>query len=147
MAPIALSPTTSPTTLANDVPQDNSLATYRAYDYVQWYVGNAKQAASHYIARLGFERVAFRGLETGSKAVASHVIRNGTITFVLTSPMRGLDQMSHLSEKEQTLLREIHEHLEKHGDAVKGMVSFSLSPFADVLTDEFSRCRVRSRLC
>ncbi|KAL2822008.1 Glyoxalase/Bleomycin resistance protein/Dihydroxybiphenyl dioxygenase [Aspergillus granulosus] len=114
MAPSAISssPPTS-TTLPS------SIASYRGYDHVHWYVGNAKQAASYYITRMGFKRIAYSGLETNSRAVCSHVIRNGTITFVLTSPLRSLDQVDRFSPEEQELLKEIHYHLEQHGDAVK----------------------------
>lgn len=111
MAPAADSPPLRAT-------QASDLNQYRGYDHVHWYVGNAKQAAAFYVTRMGFERVAYRGLETGAKSIASHVIRNGNITFVLTSPLRSLDQASRFPE-EEAQLREIHEHLEKHGDAVK----------------------------
>ncbi|KAE8354518.1 Glyoxalase/Bleomycin resistance protein/Dihydroxybiphenyl dioxygenase [Aspergillus coremiiformis] len=110
MAPISDSP--PPTDRA-------SLATYRGYDHVHWYVGNAKQAASYYITRMGFKRVAYRGLETGHRNICSHVIRNGDITFILTSPLRSLDQIDRFSDVEQEQLREIHHHLEQHGDGVK----------------------------
>ncbi|PVI08612.1 4-hydroxyphenylpyruvate dioxygenase [Periconia macrospinosa] len=113
MAPAAISPPGSP-----QQPSSN-LSAYRGYHHVHWYVGNAKQAASFYVTRMGFERVAYRGLETGSRAIASHVVRNGDVTFVLTSPLRGLKQSSKFSKEEEKLLREIHEHQEKHGDAVK----------------------------
>ena len=109
MAPIA---TTAPS-------GSSDIAKYRGYDHVHWYVGNAKQAASYYVTRMGFERVAYRGLETGSKATASHVVRNGDITFVLTSPLRSPEQMSKVPVEEQGLLKEIHAHLTKHGDGVK----------------------------
>jgi 4-hydroxyphenylpyruvate dioxygenase len=42
------------------------------------------------------------------------------VTFVLTSPLRCLEQSTRFSEDEAHLLREIHEHQERHGDAVKG---------------------------
>ncbi|KAJ0426326.1 Glyoxalase/Bleomycin resistance protein/Dihydroxybiphenyl dioxygenase [Aspergillus carlsbadensis] len=114
MAPSAISSSPpSSTTLPS------SIASYRGYDHVHWYVGNAKQAASYYITRMGFRRVAYRGLETNSRAICSHVIRNGSITFVLTSPLRSLDQIDRFSPEEQELLKEIHRHLEQHGDAVK----------------------------
>lgn len=96
-----------------------SLASYKAYDHVHWYVGNAKQAASFYITRMGFRRIAYKGLETGSRSVCSHVIRNGDITFILSSPLQSLNKIDKFTPEEQTLLKEIHEHLEKHGDAVK----------------------------
>lgn len=120
MAPSAIS--TSPPPSTNGA---SSLASYRGYDHVHWYVGNAKQAASYYITRMGFKRVAYRGLETGSRAICSHVIRNGDITFILTSPLRSLDQMDRLSEEEQAQLRDVHHHLEQHGDGVKD-VSFEV---------------------
>src|SRR5204863_1819883 len=115
MPPSAISPTSS--TFPTESPSD--LSSYRGYDHVQWYVGNAKQAASYYVCRMGFEQIAYRGLETGSRAIASHVVRNGSVTFVLTSPLRSLDQLSHLTSEEQDLLNEIHAHLERHGDGVK----------------------------
>lgn len=102
-----------------------SLASYKGYDHVHWYVGNAKQAASYYIARMGFERLAYRGLETGCRHLCSHVIRNGDITFILTSPLRSLDQLDRFGPEEQAQLKEIHHHLEQHGDAVKD-VSFEV---------------------
>ncbi|OKL56365.1 putative 4-hydroxyphenylpyruvate dioxygenase 1 [Talaromyces atroroseus] len=108
----------------SSLPTDsNSITSYRGYDHVHWYVGNAKQAASFYITRMGFERVAYRGLETGCRSLCSHVVRNGDITFVLTSPLRSPynpEKLNrHLSSQEQELLKEIHDHLAKHGDAVK----------------------------
>lgn len=76
-------------------------------DHIRWIVGNAKQAASYFVTRFGFERVAYKGLETGERVVASHVVRQGNIIFVLTSPLvpNGSKDMS--------------EHMAKHGDAVK----------------------------
>ncbi|KAL1981665.1 hypothetical protein VTN96DRAFT_2328 [Rasamsonia emersonii] len=112
MAPSAIDYTNG--TLPND------LSSYRGYDHVHWYVGNAKQAASYYVTRMGFERIAYRGLETGCRSVCSHVVRNGDITFVLTSPLRSLNQLDRVaSPEERELLREIHEHLQRHGDGVK----------------------------
>lgn len=117
MAPIALSPPRSPALEATSVVD---VASYRAYDYVHWYVGNAKQAAAFYVSRMGFERIAYKGLETGSRVVASHVVRNGSVTFVLTSPLRSLNDLEKFEPAEQQQLKELHSHLEKHGDAVRG---------------------------
>ncbi|KAL2835268.1 Glyoxalase/Bleomycin resistance protein/Dihydroxybiphenyl dioxygenase [Aspergillus cavernicola] len=114
MAPSAIS--SSPPS-STTIP--SSISSYRGYDHVHWYVGNAKQAASYYITRMGFRRIAYRGLETNSRAICSHVIQNGSVTFILTSPLRSLDQIDRFSAEEQVLLREIHHHLEQHGDAVK----------------------------
>ena len=119
MAPAALTPPLSPGLQPVREPSALQLSSYQSYDFIHWYVGNAKQAAAYYVARMGFERVAYRGLETGSKVVASHVVRNGAVTFVLTSPLRGLAQADRFSPEDATLLQEVHAHLEKHGDAVK----------------------------
>ncbi|KAH8701192.1 4-hydroxyphenylpyruvate dioxygenase [Phaeosphaeriaceae sp. PMI808] len=116
MAPAAISPPSSPS-LTNATQSD--ISSYQGYHHVHWYVGNAKQAASFYVSRMGFERVAYRGLETGSRATASHVVRNGKVTFILTSPLRCLEQCKRFNEEEEKLLREIHAHQERHGDAVK----------------------------
>ncbi|KAF2129079.1 4-hydroxyphenylpyruvate dioxygenase [Dothidotthia symphoricarpi CBS 119687] len=116
MAPAAISPPGSPS-LSAASPSD--IASYRGYHHVHWYVGNAKQAASFYVSRMGFERVAYRGLETGSRVTASHVVRNGNVTFILTSPLRCLEQGKRFSREDEKLLEEIHAHQEKHGDAVK----------------------------
>jgi 4-hydroxyphenylpyruvate dioxygenase len=90
---------------------------YVGFDHVSWYVGNAKQAASFYVTRMGFKHVAYRGPETGSRSVASYVVRNGTAVFVLTSPVRSCTD--DVPDEEAALLRDIHEHLAKHGDGVK----------------------------
>ncbi|KKK19344.1 putative 4-hydroxyphenylpyruvate dioxygenase [Aspergillus ochraceoroseus] len=116
MAPSAIS-TSPPPSSAGQLPSD--LASYRGYDHVHWYVGNAKQAASYYITRMGFQRIAYRGLETGCRSICSHVIRNGDITFVLTSPLRSLDQIDRFPAEEQEQLKDLHRHLEQHGDGVK----------------------------
>lgn len=88
-----------------------------------WYVGNAKQAASYYITRLGFYHIAYRGLETGSRYIASHVVGNGSVRFVLTSPIRSPDADILTEDREE--LQEIYAHLQQHGDAVKD-VSFEV---------------------
>jgi 4-hydroxyphenylpyruvate dioxygenase len=63
-------------------------------------------------------------LETGSRAVASHVVSNGSVTFMLSSPLRTPDHKG-LSDGDRKLLEEIHEHQKEHGDAVKGTVSLT----------------------
>ncbi|TVY29785.1 4-hydroxyphenylpyruvate dioxygenase [Lachnellula hyalina] len=95
---------------------------FHGYDHVTWYVGNAKQAASYYTTRLGFYTVAYQGLETGSRHVASHVVANGKIRFVLMSPIKSyssIDENEPISSEERGLLKDMYQHLEKHGDAVK----------------------------
>ncbi|KAI9731621.1 MAG: hypothetical protein M1818_007751 [Claussenomyces sp. TS43310] len=99
------------------VPSESSLGDYRGYDHVHWYVGNAKQAVTYYAARMGFTQIAYRALDTGSRAVASYAVRNADVTFVLTSPLRSAEQAE--DPKDRQLLRDIAAHLETHGDAVK----------------------------
>ncbi|KAL8696714.1 MAG: hypothetical protein Q9201_007521 [Fulgogasparrea decipioides] len=85
-----------------------------------WYVGNAKQAAAYYITRFGFRHIAYQGLETGSRCIASHVISNGGAIFVMRAPIREVNAYEeNTSDSEKRLLAEVHAHLSKHGDAVK----------------------------
>src|SRR6476659_9601838 len=58
----------------------------RKVDHVRFFVGNARQAAYFYRNAFGFDVVAYAGLETGSPQEAGYVLRQGEITFVLTSP-------------------------------------------------------------
>ena len=85
-----------------------------------WYVGNSKQTASYYVTRMGFSVVAYRGLETGSRLVASHVVSNGAATFVLVSPIRALSDLDpNTPLLERKLLEEVYRHLAQHGDGIK----------------------------
>jgi 4-hydroxyphenylpyruvate dioxygenase len=74
-------------------------------DYVELYVGNAKQAAMYYKTAFGFQDYAYAGLETGFKDRASFVLAQDKIRLVLTTPL------VHGGP--------INEHLSKHGDGVK----------------------------
>lgn len=74
-------------------------------DYVEFYVGNAKQAAHFYKTAFGFQSVAYAGPETGVKETVSYMIQQGKIRFVLTSALRSNHPVSH--------------HVLKHGDGVK----------------------------
>ncbi|KXT08012.1 hypothetical protein AC579_5976 [Pseudocercospora musae] len=96
-------------------------AEYRGYDHVTWWVGNAKQIAQYYITRMAFQPVAFKGLETGSRFIASHVVQNNKVRFVFTSPLRSSSRQTlrEAPPHEQRLLDEIYDHLDKHGDGVK----------------------------
>jgi len=74
-------------------------------DYVELYVGNAKQAAHYYKTAFGFQSFAYCGLETGNKAYCSYVVAQDKIRLVLTTPF---DPES-----------EISDHIRRHGDGVK----------------------------
>lgn len=129
MAPSALTPPVlTPTSLTFPTSHNTNGAVsdapnFHGYDHITWYVGNAKQAASYYTTRLGFYTIAYKGLETGSRYIASHVVANGDIRFVLTSPIKSYsclaDDDEQISTEDRELLKDIYEHLEKHGDAVK----------------------------
>ncbi|KAF1814955.1 4-hydroxyphenylpyruvate dioxygenase [Eremomyces bilateralis CBS 781.70] len=122
MAPIAISPPSTPSKTDETITSDP--LSYRGYAFVHWYVGNAKQAASYYITRFGFRRIAYRGLETGNRGIASHVLQNGAVTFVLSSPLRGAKQASEghkygMTKEETEEIRDMLMHHEQHGDGVK----------------------------
>src|SRR6476620_10510779 len=74
-------------------------------DYVEFYVGNAKQAAHYYMSAFGFQSIAYAGPETGMKDKVSYVVRQNKLTFVLSTALRP----NH----------EIADHVYKHGDGVK----------------------------
>lgn len=74
-------------------------------DYVEFYVGNAKQAAHYYKTAFGFQSLAYAGLETGMRDRASYVLKQDKIRLVLTTALN--------SESP------IGEHVKKHGDGVK----------------------------
>lgn len=74
-------------------------------DYVELYVGNAKQAAYYYMQAWGFQPVAYAGLETGMKDRVSYVLEQGKIRLVLTSPLKPDGP--------------INAHINAHGDGVK----------------------------
>jgi 4-hydroxyphenylpyruvate dioxygenase len=74
-------------------------------DYVEFYVGNAKQAAHFYKTAFGFQSLAYAGPETGVRDRVSYVIRQNKLTFVLTTPLRTDNPIA--------------DHIYKHGDGVK----------------------------
>lgn len=74
-------------------------------DYVEFYVGNAKQAAHYYKTAFGFQSLAYAGPETGVRDRASYVLQQGKIRLVLTTALKSDSPIS--------------EHVKKHGDGVK----------------------------
>lgn len=74
-------------------------------DYVEFYVGNAKQAAHFYKTAFGFQSLAYSGLETGDSTKTSYVLVQDKIRVILTTPMSGNTA--------------IENHIIKHGDGVK----------------------------
>ena len=74
-------------------------------DYVEFYVGNAKQAAHFYMSAFGFQALAYAGPETGVMDKASYAVRQNKLTIVLTTPIRANNPIA--------------DHIYKHGDGVK----------------------------
>jgi 4-hydroxyphenylpyruvate dioxygenase len=77
----------------------------KGIDYVEFWVGNARQASAYYRALWGYTPTAFSGLETKVRDRASYVIQQNDIRFVITAPL--------------TPNGEIAEHVHRHGDGVK----------------------------
>src|ERR1700732_2302961 len=74
-------------------------------DYVEFYVGNARQSAHYYRSAFGMKLVAYRGPETGTRDRASYMLQQDKIRFVLTTPLQRDSPIA--------------EHIRKHGDGVR----------------------------
>jgi 4-hydroxyphenylpyruvate dioxygenase len=74
-------------------------------DHIEFYVGNARQAAYFYRAAFGMSLVAYAGPETGQRDRATYVLQQGKIRFALTTPLRGGNAIA--------------EHVNRHGDGVR----------------------------
>lgn len=86
-------------------PEADDFIPMNGTDYVEFYVGNAKQAAHFYQSAMGFQPLAYAGLETGQKDRSSYVLVQDKIRLVLTAPL--------------TKDSPINDHLNRHGDGVK----------------------------
>src|SRR5437764_14498228 len=84
---------------------DQDFMPIQNYDYLEFYEGNAKQAAYYFSNAWGFTPIAYAGLETGLRDRSSYVVEQGNVRFVLTSPL-GPEG-------------EIAESVKLHGDGVK----------------------------
>src|SRR5882724_10642860 len=74
-------------------------------DHIEFYVGNAKQAAHYYKTAFGFQSLAYAGPETGIRDRCSYAVRQNKLTFVFTTALRTGDPIA--------------DHVQKHGDGVK----------------------------
>src|SRR3984885_9000005 len=74
-------------------------------DYIEFYVGNARQAAHYYRSAFGFRIAAYRGPETGTRECASYVLTQNKIRFVLTTPLAPDTAIA--------------DHVRLHGDGVR----------------------------
>ena len=92
-------------TFAEKIAQAENFLPINGTDYIEFYVGNAKQAAHYYKTAFGFQTVAYAGPETGVRDRASYVLQQGKIRLVLTTGLKSDSP--------------INEHVKKHGDGVK----------------------------
>jgi 4-hydroxyphenylpyruvate dioxygenase len=90
---------------AESLKSDRDFLPLKGTDHVEFYVGNAKQAAYFYRTAFGMSLVAYAGPETGQRDRASYVLQQGKVQFVLTTPLRWSDPIA--------------EHIHRHGDGVK----------------------------
>jgi len=95
-------------TLVQDVPEkEKDFLPLNGTDYVEFYVGNARQAAYFYRAAFGMSLIAYAGPETGVRDHASYVLAQGKVRFVFTTALRPDT--------------EIARHVDKHGDGVRAI--------------------------
>jgi 4-hydroxyphenylpyruvate dioxygenase len=90
------------------------------FDHVEYYVGNAKQAAYFYRHALGFDVVGYRGPETGVKDRVSYALRQNAIQIVLTAALSGDHPIA--------------EHVKRHGDGVHAVAFLTSDAAADYAT-------------
>ncbi len=95
------------TTLTDKAAIQTDFLPLEGTDYVEFYVGNAKQAAHYYMSAFGFQALAYAGPETGVKDRASYAVRQHKLTFVLTTPLRTDNPIA--------------DHVYRHGDGVKAL--------------------------
>src|SRR5215211_1767581 len=74
-------------------------------DYIEFYVGNAKQAAHYYCNAFGFDLIAYRGPETGTRDCATYLLQQDKVRLLLTTPIKSDGELA--------------EHIRRHGDGVK----------------------------
>lgn len=91
---------TKPQTAVDEIPIEG-------FDYIEFFVGNALQATYYYHRGFGFDVVAFKGLETGSRDRCSYVLRQNKVQIVLTSAFNANSPIA--------------EHVHKHGDGVQNI--------------------------
>ncbi len=94
-------------TQAPDLDTTDDFLPINGTDYVEFYVGNAKQAAHYYATAFGFTITGYRGPETGVRDRASYLLQQGKIRFVLTAPLQPEGELA--------------EHVARHGDGVRDL--------------------------
>lgn len=118
-------------TTYTDKGEKPAVGQYLGFDHCTFWVGNPKQASLYYCARLGFEPVAYRGLETGHRDVVSHVVAQNDIRFVFRAALNPDN-------------KEFGEHQMKHGDGVKD-VAFTVKDCRGIYAKAVERGAVSLR--
>lgn len=90
---------------SNKLKKGSDFLPLKGTDYIEFYVGNARQAAHYYMSAFGFQPIAYAGPQTGIYDRASYVVRQNKLTFVFTTALRSGN--------------DIAEHVYLHGDGVK----------------------------
>lgn len=103
-----------------------NIGKFEGFDHLVFWVGNAKQAASYYTSRFGFEYYAYKGLETGERKVCSHVVKKNKIILVFQSSYDPEDKDG------------IGKHITEHGDAVR-TVAFTVEDCAQTFNEAKKR--------
>jgi 4-hydroxyphenylpyruvate dioxygenase len=101
-----------PATAPQQQPEAHDTFPINGTDYIEFYVGNAKQASHYYRAAFGFRLVAYRGPETGARDRASYVLQQDKVRFVLTTAIR---------PEASDEARAIADHVYRHGDGVRDL--------------------------
>lgn len=130
-------------TFAEKIAKAQDFLPINGTDYIEFYVGNAKQAAHYYKTAFGFQSEAYAGPETGVRDRASYVVKQGKIRIMLTTALKSDHPIS--------------EHVKKHGDGVKVLalwvddaqksfeetVKRGAKPYQElqVMTDEFGEVK------
>src|SRR5215469_6336674 len=94
-----------PQTLERPAQVERDFLPLNGTDYVEFYVGNARQSAHYYRSAFGFHLAAYRGPETGVRDQSSYVLVQNKIRLVLTTPLRPDHPIS--------------DHIRLHGDGVR----------------------------
>ncbi|WP_312192429.1 VOC family protein, partial [Sphingobacterium sp.] len=92
-------------TVSEKIAQAQDFLPINGTDYIEFYVGNAKQAAHYYKTAFGFQSDAYAGPETGVRDRVSYVLKQNKIRLVLTTALKSDHPVA--------------EHVKKHGDGVK----------------------------
>src|SRR5579863_10213769 len=103
-SPLASSQAIAPSVTARPITAQGDFLPLNGTDHVEFYVGNAKQAAYFYRAAFGMKLIAYRGPETGTRDRVSYVVQQDKIRFVLTTPLQPEGAIA--------------EHIRVHGDGV-----------------------------